>query len=100
VTHIKADRILQETAAVAKEHDVFGCDYVGLGHYAFDPEKAGSVENFVSSYTEAAKVLKANGNFDVKYTWVSKSSGNGKNVTPDKKGYTAKQAELYRNFNR
>jgi hypothetical protein len=46
------------------------------------------------------KVLKANGNFDVKYTWVSKSSGNGKNVTPDKKGYTAKQAELYRNFNR
>ena len=63
VTHIPADRILKETAAVAKRHDIFGCDYVGLGHYSFDPEKGASVEDFVASYSAAAKVLKENGKY-------------------------------------
>lgn len=63
ITHTAADRIANEAAKVAKEHDVFGCDCVGLGWYGFDPEKGMSFENFVSTYGEAAKVLKENGKY-------------------------------------
>ena len=63
VTHTKADRILGETVQVAKEHDIFGCDYVGLGWYAFDPEKGMSYEDFIKNYGAAAKVLKENGKY-------------------------------------
>ena len=63
ITHIPADRIINETAKVAKDHDIFGCDYVGLGHYAFDPEKGMPYDKFVRDYTEAAKTLKENGKY-------------------------------------
>lgn len=63
ITHIPADRILNDTVKVAKDHDIFGCDYVGLGHYSFDPEKGASVEDFVASYSAAAKALKENGKY-------------------------------------
>lgn len=61
LTHIPADRIAGDAQQVAKEHDVFGCDYVGLGWYGFDPEKGMSYENFVNTFGAAAKVLKENG---------------------------------------
>lgn len=63
ITHTKADRILSEPVQVAKDHVIFGCDYVGLGYYAFDPEKGQSVEEFVATYGAAAKVLKDNGKY-------------------------------------
>ena len=63
VTHIHADRLANEAAKVAKDHDVFGCDYVGLGYYSFDPEKGGSVEGFVKTFGAAAKALKENGKY-------------------------------------
>lgn len=63
ITHIPADRLANEAAKVAKEHDVFGCDYVGLGWYGFDPEKGMSFDNFVSTYGETAKTLKENGKY-------------------------------------
>ena len=61
VTHISADRLANEAAKVAKEHDVFGCDHVGLGYYSFDPEKGQTFEKFVTTYGEVAKILKENG---------------------------------------
>lgn len=63
LTHIPADRIAGDAQQVAKEHDVFGCDYVGLGWYGFDPEKGMSYENFVNTFGAAAKVLKENGKY-------------------------------------
>ena len=36
LTHIPSDRLLNDAAAVADDHDVFGCDHVGLGYHAFD----------------------------------------------------------------
>lgn len=38
VTHTPAPRLQQETAQVAAEHHVFGCERIGLGWYAFDGE--------------------------------------------------------------
>lgn len=63
LTHIPADRIAGDAQQVAKEHDVFGCDYVGLGWYGFDPEKGMSYENFVKTFGESAKILKENGKY-------------------------------------
>ncbi len=63
ITHIPADRIAGEPAVVAAQHDVFGCDYVGLGHYAFDYEKGNTVEKFAETFIPAAKVLKEHGKY-------------------------------------
>ena len=63
ITHTKADQIIADPVKVAKDHDVFGCDYVGLGWYAFDAEKGMSYEDFFKNYVEAAKVLKENGKY-------------------------------------
>ncbi len=57
LTHIPAQRIANETETVAREHDVFGCKYVGLGHYTFELNAA-SVQKFADTFLSAAKVLK------------------------------------------
>lgn len=62
LTHIPADRLANAPARVAAEHDVFGCDYVGLGWYAFDQSKAdASYEHFIRTYVPAAKALRQGG---------------------------------------
>lgn len=63
LTHIPADRITGETQTVAREHDVFGCDYVGLGWYGFDAEKGQTVQAFADTYLGPAKKLRAQGKY-------------------------------------
>ena len=62
ITHIPGERIAKEPEIVAREHNAFGCKYVGLGHYAFGDE-TDAVEKFASLYLPAAKTLKANGKY-------------------------------------
>jgi sugar phosphate isomerase/epimerase len=63
VTHISSGVLTADPAKVAKEHDVFGCDHVGLGYYSFDSEKGQTFDDFVSTYGEVAKILKDNGKY-------------------------------------
>jgi len=63
ITHTPADRLIHETVQVAKDHDVFGCDYVGLGMYGFDPEKGQSMEDFLTTYAPVARKLKECGKY-------------------------------------
>lgn len=64
LTHTAGDKIAADPAGVAKDHDRFGCEYVGLGWYPFDPEKPdGTFEHFVEAYGAAAKVLRENGKY-------------------------------------
>ena len=63
LTHIPAQRLQEEAAQVAKDHDVFGCDYVGLGAYGFKEEKGESLDGFVNIYTPVAKALKEGGKY-------------------------------------
>ena len=63
ITHTAANRIAEEPETVAREHSVFGCDYVGLGHYSFDSEKGHSMEHFLATYAPAAKALKDSGKY-------------------------------------
>ena len=62
ITHIPADRIANEPATVAKQHDVFGCKYVGLGHFGFDLTQE-SLQKFKDTFLPAAKVLKEHGKY-------------------------------------
>ena len=60
ITHIPADRIRNETIQVARDHDIFDCQYVGLGHYGFEPTEE-SYRAFLNGFMPAAAVLRANG---------------------------------------
>ena len=61
LTHTPADQLKADAVQVAKNHDVFGCDHVGLGYYSFKEEKGESVEDFISTYRPIAKALAENG---------------------------------------
>ncbi len=58
LTHTPKERLLDETEQVIREHDVFGCQYIGLGYWAFDAERGMSLEQFMDSFPIAAKKLR------------------------------------------
>ncbi len=64
LTHIPQERLLADPAAVAKDHDVFDCKYVGLGYFAFDEQKDGQhLDDFVAAYKPVAQGLRDNGKY-------------------------------------
>lgn len=55
LTHTSADRILNETDKVIEEHDILGCDYIGIGGM---PEKYRSLDwygYFAQDFRQAAR---------------------------------------------
>lgn len=61
LTHTDPNRILNDTQAVIKEHDILGCDYIGIGMM---PKKYASPHwlwHFAADYKEAAKQIAAAG---------------------------------------
>lgn len=63
LTHIAKDKLKADAAQVAKDHQVFGCDYVGLGAYGFKEEKGESMEDFLATYRPIAQTIKDNGKY-------------------------------------
>ncbi len=63
VTHVRDSRLVEDTAAVAAEHEIFGCQNLGLGLYRFRPEEGETVDKFVETYGPVAKALKACGKY-------------------------------------
>ncbi|MGN0492458.1 MAG: sugar phosphate isomerase/epimerase family protein [Acutalibacteraceae bacterium] len=61
LTHTPADKLQNDPAKVAAEHDVFDCKYVGLGWFGFDEEK--HVDDFIRDYTPVAEALSQNGKY-------------------------------------
>ena len=57
LTHTPVDRLTGELDQVIRDHSVFGCDYVGLGWWAFDPEKNMSWDQWMSSFPPIAQKL-------------------------------------------
>lgn len=61
LTHTDPVRILRDTGAVIQEHDIMGCEYIGIGMM---PEKYRSPEwfpHFLKDYREPAKKIAASG---------------------------------------
>lgn len=72
LTHYDKARIASDSAAVASEHEEFGCDYIGVGYYDLgSPEK---VEEFIKTYSHAMDVFSSRGkklmyhNHDMEFT--------------------------------
>ncbi len=64
LTHTPSERLLNQTKQVALEHDILGCNYVGLGYFGFDESSVNcTLEAFVETYKPVAKTLKENGKY-------------------------------------
>ena len=58
LTHTPSDKLLADPADVARDHDIFGCKYVGLGWFDFNES---SCDNFIKEYGPVARALKNHG---------------------------------------
>ncbi|MCM1307988.1 MAG: sugar phosphate isomerase/epimerase [Butyrivibrio sp.] len=58
LTHIEPERIAQDTEAVMREHNVFGCGNIGIGYYEVHKD---GVEAFYRKFARAAKALSEGG---------------------------------------
>lgn len=58
LTHIPEARILQDTDNVIKEHDILGCDYIGLGAMSERYRTAEWVDRFAIDFTEPAQKMR------------------------------------------
>lgn len=64
LTHNQAARLTGDVDAVAKDHDVFGCHYVGLGAFSFNPEAEGeSFNDFIRTFRPVAEGLRERGKY-------------------------------------
>lgn len=64
LTHTLADKLKEDSAKVAKDHEVFGCEYVGLGWYDFrEDDDTYCLKEFFDTYTDVARILKDNGKY-------------------------------------
>ena len=61
LTHTPADKLQNDPAKVATDHDVFGCKYVGLGWFGFDEEK--NIADFIRTYKSVFEALNQNGKY-------------------------------------
>ena len=57
LTHTPVDRLTGELDQVIRDHNVFGCNYVGLGWWAFDPEKNMSWDQWMNTFPPVARKL-------------------------------------------
>ena len=64
VTHTPAAQLQETPAKVAADHEIFGCQNVGLGYYKFvEEEEEHTYGNFLSTYLPVAKAIKENGKY-------------------------------------
>ena len=63
ITHIKPDRLLNETQKVSDEHKIFGCHNIGIGMLPLNgsPISEELYTKFVTDFTPVAEKFKANG---------------------------------------
>lgn len=62
LTHTPPADLTADPVQVAKNHDAFGCDHVGLGYYKFNEEVTEeSYDHYIKTYTPVIKALNENG---------------------------------------
>ncbi len=57
LTHIPKDKLLENPEQVARDHQAFDCDYVGLGYFSFGKHKK-DIEEFLDSFIPVAEAIK------------------------------------------
>jgi sugar phosphate isomerase/epimerase len=61
LTHTNPERVLNETEAVIKEHEVLGCDHIGIGSMPDRYRQADWIGKFGEDFLEPAKKIAAAG---------------------------------------
>jgi len=61
LTHIPVPRLREELDQVIADHETFGCDHIGLGWWAFDPEKDMSFDQWMEIFPPIARKIAAAG---------------------------------------
>ncbi len=61
LTHVSPDRILNESEKLVEEHEILGCDYIGLGAMPAKYKDKGFVENFIEEFKVPAQIFKKSG---------------------------------------
>lgn len=61
LTHTNPDRILNETDAVIEEHEILGCEHIGIGMMPDRYRSREWISYFADDYLEPAKKIKAAG---------------------------------------
>lgn len=97
LTHTAADKLTADPVKVAKDHDVFNCEYVGLGAFSFCGDNAPTPADFVKQYKPVAQALKENGKYFMYHNHAQEfGKRNGKLIidtmieefSPDEMGFT------------
>lgn len=57
LTHIPVPRLTGETEQVIRDHEVIGCDHIGLGYYSFDEEKGDTYDKFIKTFQPVAQAI-------------------------------------------
>lgn len=69
ITHTSPDELVHETEKVVREHNIFGCDYVGLGFHPFKEEKPEEgYDYFVNTYLPVAENIAKMGKYMMHHT--------------------------------
>ncbi len=64
LTHIPGEKLQTETRKIAADHDILGCDNIGLGHFDYGIEGGENrVQEFLDTYREPSRILKECGKY-------------------------------------
>ena len=63
LTHTPSKHLPEELDQVITDHNVFRCDYIGLGFWAFDPERDMSYDKFMQTWPAVAKKICDSGKY-------------------------------------
>ena len=61
LTHIPPARLTGDTARVIRDHDAFGCAYIGLGYWSFREEDGMTLENWLATFPDVARAIHLGG---------------------------------------
>lgn len=96
VTHIPGDKLKADPVKVAHDHDIFDCEYVGLGCYNFAAKDA-TTEKFTEEYLPVAKAIHSAGkyfmyhNHDAEFKWENGKTilaNLAEKISPELMGFT------------
>ena len=61
LTHIPVPRLTEELDQVIADHEVFGCDHIGLGYWSFDPASEMTLEKWLATFPPIARKIAQSG---------------------------------------
>ena len=81
LTHTNPDRVMNDTDAVIREHEILGCPYIGIGSMPERYRSAAWIDRFAVDFTEPAKKIADSGRLLMYHNHNFEWERIGKNIT-------------------